>query len=179
MKRPTLRILGVALAGLLCAGGGASAGVPDFALPTPEGHRVSLKDLLGKGPVLIDFWATTCRPCLKAMPKLEEIHRKYRDRGLTVLGVNEDGPRSQAKLRPFLSARGISFPVVIDADGGLMRRMLVGSLPTTFLIAPDGRTVFRQVGYTPDIGPLIAAIESLLPSSGADKRPSADARGEE
>lgn len=179
MKRRTPWIMGMLTALLLWTGPAGAATAPDFNLRDTGGKRVNLKALLKKGPVLLDFWATWCKPCLKAMPKLEEIHNKYKDRGLTVLGVNEDGPRSQTKVKPFLRARKISFPSVFDPDGGVMRRMQVGLLPVTFLIAQDGEIVLRQAGYDPDHEkPLIDAIESLLPGADAGTEPTGDARAE-
>lgn len=142
-----------------------AASAPDFNLPTPGGQRIALSALLEKGPVLIDFWATWCKPCVEAMPKLEKIHQKYSARGLTVLGINEDGPRGQNRIRPFLKARNITFPIAIDGDGSVMKRLQVTALPTTILIAPDGEILLRQAGYTPaNAKDLLQAIETLLPA---------------
>jgi len=93
---------------------------PNFNLPAPDGKRLQLSKLLEKGPVLLDFWATWCKPCIKGMPKLEAIHGKYKERGLTVIGINEDGPRGQTRIRPFLKGRKITFQIAIDNDGSVM-----------------------------------------------------------
>lgn len=141
---------------------------PDFNLRTPVGERIHLKSLLARGPVLLDFWATWCKPCIKMMPKLQEIHETYGERGLTVLGVNEDGPRSQAKVEPFVRARKISFPIVLDSDGGVMKRMRVSALPTSILIDQEGMIVYRLVGTSKgQVKGLIEAIEAALRSSKA------------
>ena len=178
MKRSPPWIACALAALLFCTAPTGAATAPDFNLWDTEGKRANLKALLDKGPVLLDFWATYCKPCLKAMPKLEEIHNRYKDRGLTVLGVNEDGPRNQTKVKPFLRARKITFRSVFDADGGLMRRMQVGALPVTFLIAQDGEIVLRQTGYHPDVRPLAEAIEALLPTAEVDKEATGDAPSE-
>lgn len=135
---------------------------PNFNLAAPNGERVELSKLLKQGPVLLDFWATWCKPCIKGMPKLDQIHQKYKDQGLTVVGINEDGPRGQNRIRPFLNGRNITFQIAIDSDGSVMKRMQVRALPTTILIAPDGEIVLRQAGLS-DPEPLIKAIEMLLP----------------
>ncbi len=178
MKRSTPWMTAALAALLFWTTPAGAATAPDFNLWDTKGKRANLKALLEKGPVLLDFWATYCKPCLKAMPKLEEIHNKYKDQGLTVLGVNEDGPRSQTKVKPFLRARKITFRSVFDPDGGLMRRMQVGSLPVTFLIAQDGKIVLRQVGYHPDVSPLTEAVESLLSTAEAGKETTGDAPSE-
>ena len=76
---------------------------PTFALPQidSEGHLgapVALEALRGK-VVLVDFWATWCRPCIKSMPALERVYRRLRHRGFTVLSVNTDGPGDSLDAR--------------------------------------------------------------------------------
>jgi thiol-disulfide isomerase/thioredoxin len=136
---------------------------PDFNLRSPSGERLNLQKMLKDGPVLLDFWATWCKPCVKAMPKLQEIHETYGDMGLTIVGVNEDGPRSQPKVKPFMRARKLTFQIGLDPDGGLMKRMRVTALPTTLLIDRDGEIVYRQAGFSKgsEAG-LIEAIEAIL-----------------
>ncbi len=153
---------------LLVASSARATEAPDFNLPGLSGERVQLSALLKKGPVLLDFWATWCKPCIKSMPKLEEIHAKYADKGLTVLGVNEDGPRGQNRIRPFLRGRNITFPIAIDADGSVMQRMQVRALPTTILIAPDREIVLREAGLS-DGKAIIDALEVLLPAKEASE----------
>ncbi len=123
--------------------------VPDFNLRTPSGERIQLKSLLKKGPVLLDFWAIWCKPCLKAMPKLQALYEEYKEDGLTVLAINEDSLRGQAMVRPFLRAQNITFPVVFDvSDGNVMLQMDVTALPTTILINRNGKIVLQQCGYS-------------------------------
>lgn len=151
---------------LVWVGGTDAATAPDFSSPNLSGKQVNLQQLLEKGPVLIDFWATYCRPCLKVMPKFAEIHHQYAKYGLTVLGINEDGPRGQTKVRPFLKRLNIPYQVVIDGDGGLLRRFGAAGCPSAFLIAPDGEIVIKHAGYIPRYhNEMIDAIEMLLPES--------------
>jgi thiol-disulfide isomerase/thioredoxin len=142
---------------------------PDFNLRSPEGKRLNLKSMLKDGPVLLDFWATWCKPCVKAMLKLQQVYDDYKDQGLTVVGVNEDGPRGQSKVKPFLRARKLTFPIALDSDGGLMKRMRVTALPTTILVDRNGEIVYRQAGFTKESGKgLIEAIRSTLTQKSAD-----------
>lgn len=170
------KILALSLC-LLIASSVHATEAPDFNLPGLSGERVQLSALLEKGPVLLDFWATWCKPCIKAMPKLEEIHAKYADKGLTVLGVNEDGPRGQNRIRPFLRGRKITFPIAIDADGSVMQRMQVRALPTTILIAPDREIVLREAGLS-DGKAIIDALEVLLPEKETLKKKEASEKEE-
>lgn len=153
-----------------------AASAPDFNLRNLRGERVNLKTLLTKGPVLLDFWATYCKPCVKAMPKLQKIHEKYGKSGLTVLGVNVDGPRGQNRVKPFLRARKVSFPIALDSDSAVMRRMQVNVLPTTLLITPDGEIALRQVGYnSKNAEVLLAAVEALFPDADVEAKTDANA----
>ena len=100
------------------------------------------------------------------MPKLEKLHQKYSGRGLTVIGINEDGPRNRPKVKPFLRRLKITYPILIDGDGALLKRFLAPGCPTALLISSDGEEVLRQVGYFPGHDQaLVEAIEGLLPLS--------------
>lgn len=174
--KSTVQSLALAASITLISASANAAPAPDFNLRNLRGERVNLKTLLAKGPVLLDFWATYCKPCIKAMPKLQKIHEKYGQSGLTVLGVNVDGPRGQNRVKPFLRARKVSFPIALDSDSAVMRRMQVNVLPTTLLITPDGEITLRQVGYnSKNADVLLAAVEALFPDSGTDDEADPDA----
>ena len=137
---------------------------PDFNLKTPSGERIQLKSLLKEGPVLLDFWAMWCTPCLKAMPKLQALYDAHKENGLTVLAINEDSLRGQAMVRSFLRAQNYTFPVVLDnSDGGVMWQMKVTALPTTILIDRNGKIVLQLCGYSAAKAKLLKrAVEALL-----------------
>lgn len=142
---------------------GMGSDVTNFKLLNLRNQQVELATLLKDGPVLLDFWSTWCKPCIKAFPKLNALHKKYGEKGLTVVGINEDGARSQSKVKPFVRSLRIKFPILIDNNNEVMRRLQVQSLPTTILIAPNGMVVARQVGYSPDgIKKLEERIVTLL-----------------
>ena len=176
LMKSTLQSLALAASITLSAASANAASAPDFNLRNLQGERVNLTTLLAKGPVLLDFWATYCKPCIKAMPKLQKIHEKYGKSGLTVLGVNVDGPRGQNRVKPFLRARRVNFPIALDSDSAVMRRMQVNVLPTTLLITPDGEIALRQVGYnSKNAETLLAAVAALFPDAGDDDETNADA----
>ena len=97
------------------------------------------------------------------MPKLQKVYDKYKDQGLTVVGVNEDGPRGQAKVKPFLRSKKLTFPIALDLDSSVANRMRVTAYPTTLLLDQDGMIVYRQAGFTSgQEAKLIAEIEQIL-----------------
>ena len=135
---------------------------PGFEVRDVTGKRLRLADLLARGPVVLDFWATWCKPCVQALPELEAVHRKYGPRGVTVVGISVDSPRNFAKVRPFAQKLGLTFPVVLDHDGRLQQLFQVRGCPTTFVIAQDGTIVRARQGYLPgDIATTEAALDTL------------------
>jgi len=122
---------------------------PDFTLQTLAGESLSLTDLRGQA-VVLNFWASWCGPCQAEMPELQAAHAANAAGGLVVLGVNQ--AEDPATVRSFLDERGITFPVVLDAQYEVSKRYQVNSLPSTFFIDRNG--VIRKIV----IGQMNAAI---------------------
>jgi peroxiredoxin len=120
---------------------------PDFTLLSHDGHPVRLADVLKHGPVILDFWATWCGPCRKALPPLQALYSKYSERGLTVLAISQDDPRSQPQIGAFVRSQKLSFPILLDSDHQVARLYRAASMPTSFLISPEGRVMAFHRGY--------------------------------
>ncbi len=115
---------------------------PPFTLEDRSGRRVSLAQLRGR-PVVLDFWATWCGPCRSTMPEVEQLHRKYRGKGLQVVGINIEG-KSQ-KVIDYLNRSGYSFMMLFDSGNWkseVAKKYQVSSIPRTFLIDRNGNVVF-------------------------------------
>jgi peroxiredoxin len=132
------------------APGASSAALPpDFELPRLDGGRVRLSEHFGKDVVLIDFWATFCKPCLKAMPELDELYRARKDRGFVILGVSIDGPGSSADVQAEVARLGVSFPILLDQESRAIALYNPrASAPFSVLIGRDGRVLAKREGYT-------------------------------
>jgi len=117
---------------------------PAFALPALDGPTVGLEDSRGE-VVLVNFWATWCPPCRAEMASMEELYRAYRDRGLTILAISTDAGGAQV-VEPFVRARGLTFPILLDPPGAVANRYAVRGLPTSYLVDRDGTIVSREVG---------------------------------
>lgn len=137
---------------------------PDFTLPGLKGGSVSLSDYLGKNVVLIDFWSTTCDPCMVEMPHLVAMYEKYKDRGFVVLAVSLDGPESLSQVQSIVHDKRMSFPVLLDQETKVIARYNPKrDMPFAVLIDKSGAIVDKRAGYTAgDETSLEAKVAELL-----------------
>ncbi|MEP6600245.1 MAG: TlpA disulfide reductase family protein [Nitrospirota bacterium] len=128
----------IVLSGLL----GMAARPPLVGSPAPEiilkdlqGRDVRLSDLRGK-VVLVNFWATWCKPCKEEMPAMQASYDKLRDKGFVVLAVNE--LEDTARVAEHIRTHGHTFEVVMDHNNQVANMYGVVGLPASFLIDPQG-----------------------------------------
>ena len=119
------------------------------AFDTPDGGRIDMRALRGK-PLLVNFWATWCAPCVREMPQIDRFHREWAPRGWQVLGLAIDGP---TPVREFLATRlQIAFPIgLAGVEGTELSRRLGnerGGLPFSVVLDAEGRIVERKLGET-------------------------------
>ena len=119
-----------------------------LTLARPEGGELALASLRGK-PLLINFWATWCAPCVRELPEIDRFHREFGPRGWQVLGLAIDSP---TPVREFLAKVKVGFPVGL---AGLEGTDLVfqlgnpqGGLPFTVMIDAGGKVLQRKLGET-------------------------------
>ncbi len=131
--------------------------VPDFTLNDPGGRAVSLSDFRGK-VVLLDFWATWCAPCVDAVPELQDLSRRYKNKDLVILSVSLD--RSTTAWKLFIQHNAMEWVHVFD-DGGSGSPSLrygIDAIPTALLIDREG----KLLGMAHSTLGLDAQIESAL-----------------
>jgi peroxiredoxin len=120
---------------------GATA--PGFTVQGIDGASHSLSDYRGK-VVVLNFWATWCIPCRAEMPDLEHEARVHRSDRVVILGMDWKEPA--APIKDFVASLGITYPMLLDADGRVYDTYRVGALPTTFIIDAKGRLVKSRIG---------------------------------
>lgn len=136
----------------------AGASAPDFALTDITGRKVALSGLRGH-VVVLDFWATWCPPCRKAMPALQKMQDELGPKGLVVLGL--DVGEEAAPVKVFAKEQQYTFTLLLGAEPDVTAKYFVEAYPTTFVVDRSGRIVFRALGGggTAD---LRAAVEAAL-----------------
>lgn len=108
---------------------------PDFELEQLGGGEARLTDYRGR-PVVLNFWATWCKPCREEMPQLVDAYAANKDEGLVVIGLNMQEGRDL--ITPFAEDFGMNFPILIDRDGDVADQYRLIGLPTTYFIDANG-----------------------------------------
>lgn len=116
---------------------------PHFSGQTVDTRPLSLTDLRGK-VLVVNFWATWCAECRPEMPVLERLHRELGPLGLAIVGINAREDRHA--VARYATELGLTFPLVLDPAGKNSVLYGVIGLPTTFIVARDGRAVAFGVG---------------------------------
>lgn len=120
-----------------------SVAAPDFALPQLDGSTVKLSELRGQ-IVVMEFWATWCGPCRFSLPSLDVMHKRYRDRGVTVLLIN-DGETPEV-IRKWAKQR-FTAPILLDESQEAVQRYGVTGIPQLFVVDQAGRIIYVHGGY--------------------------------
>lgn len=107
----------------------------DFRLVDLEGKSQSLSQYRGK-VVLLNFWATWCKPCTTEMPAMQTTYDKLRDKGFVVLAINE--LEDDAKVREHIKQYGHTFPVLMDRDNKVANQFGVFGLPVSVFVDEKG-----------------------------------------
>ncbi len=138
------------------------APVPSYAAEKADRTPIVLADLNGE-VVLLNIWATWCKPCRQEIPALETLHQRHRAAGLVVAGVSIDVDDDRAKVAEYAGALGASYAIWYDPDDRVSTTFLALGVPASYLIGRDGTLRWRHVGpITADDGALNAALTTAL-----------------
>ena len=125
------------------------AQLPNLEVKDLNQNWVSLNDIKGEKLTVIDFWATWCKPCVSSIPKLNSIYEDFSKLGVEFIGINVDGPRNLAKVKPFATSLNIKYPIILDPNQDLVDEFNVNVFPTLIVINNAGKEVFIHEGFNP------------------------------
>ncbi len=126
------------------------AALPAVSLDDIDGKSVNISSLAQDGkPVIISFFATWCKPCMRELKAINELYPDWQDEyGVTVYIVSTDQAQDIHKVKPLVNGNGWEYKVLLDPNGTLKRAMNVQNIPHLFVIDGKGKTVYNHIGYT-------------------------------
>lgn len=148
------RTAAIALTALFMFSGCSSQGSRSDAAPGQaprltgkdiHGEYVSLQDFRGK-VVLLNVWATWCGPCRQELPELRELHERWKNQGLTVVGVSVDAAKDADKVAKMAQQFRLDYPLMLDPLGKSIEAFELRGYPTSFVIGKDGTVLWRRDG---------------------------------
>ena len=144
-KKETVFILGLML--VLFLNHLSAQVIDDFYLENISNEQVSLDEIKGDKITIIDFWATWCKPCTKAMPKLNKLYHEYKEAGVSVIGISCDGPRSISKVGAVANSLKIDYPILKDIDCEIMNSYQYQVFPTLLILNAENEVVYVHEGF--------------------------------
>jgi peroxiredoxin len=133
---------------------------PDFRLLGMDGQTYQLRDLRGKKPVVVNFWASWCPPCELEAPDLVYLYGKYKEQ-VEIFAVNLTVRDTLEDAQAFARRYGFEFPILLDQKGNVARAYQVLSIPTSYFIDKEGVIRHKLIGVTTR-GRLEAMFQKLI-----------------
>jgi peroxiredoxin len=113
----------------------------DFTLQDLDGKSWTLKELRGS-VVALNFWATWCPPCRKEMPDLDSLYKQFKDQGLVILAVSDEGAD---KVKPFITQQKVTYPILLDPGRKVNELFEIEGIPKTFVYDRSGKLVAQSI----------------------------------
>jgi thiol-disulfide isomerase/thioredoxin len=140
----------------------SSGPAPAFSLSARGGKQIDLNQFKGQ-VVMINFWATWCGPCRQEMPLLEDIYKKYKPMGFTMLAVNVEPDSAAAEAWLGKLSKPVTFPVAFDTESKVSKLYKVAGMPSTVFVDRKGNVRVMHKGYKPgDENFYLTQIRSML-----------------
>ena len=124
--------------------------LPKVEVKTLDGKMIEVRDIQKEGkPMVINFWATWCKPCVKELNAIRDLYPDWEDEAdFQFVAISVDDSRSQHNVAPFVKGRGWEYEVFLDSNSDLKRAMNVVNVPHTFLYDKQGKLVWQHSGYS-------------------------------
>lgn len=123
--------------------------LPKVDLKTLDNNTFNTSEIDNDGkPIVISFWATWCKPCVKELTTIAEVYEDWQDEtGVKIIAISIDDARNMSKVKPKVNAEMWEYEIYCDPNGDLKRAMGVGPIPHTFLLNEKKEIVWQHSGY--------------------------------
>ena len=127
----------------------AQAQLPNVSLQDVNGNTVQTGSIKNDGkPVIISFWATWCKPCLRELKAIHEVYPDWQDEtGVKMIIVSIDQAQDANRVKPMVDGFGWEYDVLLDPNGDFKRAMNVQNVPHVFVLDGKGKIVYNHAGY--------------------------------
>lgn len=129
----------------------AMAQMPKFVLKDINGNSVSTDTIGATGtPVIVDFWATWCKPCRRELTAISEVYEEWQEEtGVKLVAISIDQAQNTHKVAPVVAESGWPWEqVLLDPNGDLKRALGIQSIPYVMILDGKGNIVYKHIGYT-------------------------------
>ncbi len=133
--------------------------VPDLVLTTFDGDEIDFADHHGQ-IIVVNFWASWCKPCEQEAVELEQAYQMYKDQGVVFLGV--DYVDTETEARAYLAKFGITYPNGPDLGTRISQAFRTIGVPETYIIGPDGRLAAAKIGPYLSLDEIVNQIETVM-----------------
>jgi len=125
--------------------------IPAIPIQDLSGKTLDATTINNEGqPMVISFWATWCKPCVRELNTLSDLYVDWQDEtGVKIVAISIDDSRNSARVKPFVASQGWEYEVYLDANSELRRALNVNNIPHTFLLNGNGEIVWQHNGYMP------------------------------
>lgn len=149
--------------GVLFISMASAKNMPKFSLQSMDGPTVNSASLLGKGPIVINFWATWCIPCMQEMTAMKPMFEKYKSKGLQVVSITIDDAKTQSKVPAMVKLKSYPYLILMDPNKEVYQKFGISNAPELLVIDKSGKIVLHHQGYAPgDEKETEAKIRELL-----------------
>ena len=126
------------------------AQIPAVTLKTIDGKIISSNQISNNGkPLIIDFFATWCKPCCRELDAISEVYDEWMEEtGVKIVCVSIDQAQNSHKVKPFVNNKGWEYDVLLDPNGDLKRALGIQMIPYVMIVDGQGKIVYKHTGYT-------------------------------
>ncbi|MCX6250084.1 MAG: TlpA disulfide reductase family protein [Bacteroidetes bacterium] len=139
--------------------------LPSIEIKDVKGNPFNTSKITNDGkPIIISFWATWCKPCIKELTAIAEVYEDWQtETGVKLYAVSTDDSRSSTQVEPLVNGKNWEYTVLLDPNGDFKRAMNVGPIPHTFLINGKGEIVWQHTSFAEGAElDLITLVKKLL-----------------